>query len=71
MINNVVLASKWGAAVCCKRYSSDSIVIESRDMKYKSNTTSLRDNFPGFACWGDLILNEFQNQFCSCSAQIG
>ena len=26
-------------------------------------------NFPGFACWGDLILSEYQNQFCACSAQ--
>ena len=33
------------------------------------NTNALRDNFPGFACWGDLILSEFQNQFCACSAQ--
>ena len=26
--------------------------------------TVLRDNFPGLACWGYLILSEFQNQFC-------
>ena len=26
-----------------------------------------RDNFPRFACWGDLILIQFQNQFCACS----
>ena len=32
---------------------------------------ALRDNFTGFACWGDLILREFQNQFCACSAQPG
>ena len=32
-------------------------------------TTALRDNFPRFACWGDLILSEFQNQLCACSAQ--
>ena len=30
---------------------------------------ALRDNFTGFACWGDLILREFQNQFCACSSQ--
>ena len=29
----------------------------------------LRNNFPGFACWGDSISSEFQNQFCACSAQ--
>ena len=34
-----------------------------------SNTTALRDNFPGFACWGDFILIKFQNKFCACSAQ--
>ena len=33
--------------------------------------TALRNNFPGFACWGDLILSEFQNQSCACSAQSG
>ena len=27
------------------------------------------DNFPGFACWGGLILSGFQNQFCACSVQ--
>ena len=34
-------------------------------------TTVLCDNFPRFACWGDLILSEFQNQFCACLAQPG
>ena len=34
-------------------------------------TTAVRDDFPGFACWGDLILSKFQNQFCACSAQPG
>ena len=34
-------------------------------------TNAFRNNFPGFACWGDLILSEFQNQFCACSAQPG
>ena len=32
-------------------------------------TTSLRDNFPRFACLGDLILSKFQNKFFDCSAQ--
>ena len=26
------------------------------------------DNFSGFTCWGDFILGEFQNQFCTYSA---
>ena len=26
---------------------------------------------PRFACWIDLILSEFQNQFCDCSAHPG
>ena len=34
-------------------------------------TTGLRNNLPEFACWGDLILRKFQNQFCACSAQPG
>ena len=34
-------------------------------------TTTLLDNLLWFACWGDLILSEFQNQFCACSAQPG
>ena len=34
-------------------------------------TTALRDNFPGFDFWGDLILSEFQNQFYACSSQPG
>ena len=29
----------------------------------KKYTTALRDNFPGFAYWGDLILSEFQISF--------
>ena len=33
------------------------------------HTTVFRHNFPGFACSGDLILSDFQNQFCACSAQ--
>ena len=35
------------------------------------HTTVLGDNFPGFACWGNLILSEFQNNFYACSAQPG
>ena len=31
----------------------------------------LCNNFLGFACWKDLILSEFQNQFYACSAQPG
>ena len=29
------------------------------------------DNFPRFACWGGLILSEFQNHICACSTQQG
>ena len=36
-----------------------------------ANTTEFRDNFPGFACWGALILRKLQSQFCACSAQPG
>ena len=55
-------------------------VIISNDIKARliygitmksSHTTLLRDNSRVFACWGDLILNEFKNQFCACSAQPG
>ena len=31
-----------------------------------SYTTALCDNFPGFSCWGDFILNKFQNHFGAC-----
>ena len=31
----------------------------------------LHDNFPGFACWADLILSEFQNHSCAYSAHQG
>ena len=34
-----------------------------------THTTALRDNFSGFACLRNLILSEFQYQFCACSAQ--
>ena len=34
-------------------------------------TTVFYDYFPVFDCWGDLILSEFQNQFCACSVQPG
>ena len=37
----------------------------------RSYTTVLNDNFHGFACWGDLILSKFQNQFYDCSAWPG
>ena len=40
-------------------------------MLYAIYTTALRDNFPGFACWGYLILSKFQNKFCACSEQPG
>ena len=36
-ITNVVLTSTWGIAVFWKRDSSDSRVIERRDMKDKNN----------------------------------
>ena len=36
-----------------------------------ANTTEFRDNFPGFACWGALILRKLQSLFCACSAQPG
>ena len=36
-----------------------------------NNTTVLCNSFPMIACWGDLILSEFQNQFCTCSSQPG
>ena len=35
------------------------------------NTTALRDNFPRFACWGDLVFSKFQNPFRAWSAQPG
>ena len=34
-----------------------------------AHTTDFRGNFPGFACWGDFILNEFKNRFCAYSEQ--
>ena len=34
-------------------------------------TTALGNNFPGFVCWGVLILSKFQNQFCACAEQPG
>ena len=37
----------------------------------KYTTTVLRDNIPGFPCWGYFILSKFQNQFCACSAHPG
>ena len=41
-------------------------------LMFKSyHTTALRDNFPRFSCWEDLILREFQDQFCACSARPG
>ena len=36
-----------------------------------NNTTVLCNSFPMIACWGDLILSEFQNQFCTCSSHPG
>ena len=30
---------------------------------------AFQNNFYGFACRGDLILSEFQNQFCALSAK--
>ena len=32
---------------------------------------AFRDNFPGFACWGDFILRKSQNQFCAYSEHPG
>ena len=38
---------------------------------FPTHTTALRDNFTGFACWGNLILRSFQNQFYACSEHPG
>ena len=38
---------------------------------YYRDTTALRNNFPGFACWGDLILSQFKNQFFPCLVKPG
>ena len=46
------------------------IVLSPLDLRSNiSYTTAFHGKFPRFACWGDLILSQFQNQFCACSAQ--
>ena len=47
------------------------IVTKDIDNNVFNYNTAFRDNFPRFACWGDLILIEFKNQFCAFSAQPG
>ena len=39
------------------------IILYQQHLKVSGYTTVLRYNFPGYACLGDFILSEFQNQF--------
>ena len=47
------------------------MIIHQQHLKVSGYTTVLRYNFSGFACLGDFIFSDFQNQFFACSAQPG
>ena len=47
------------------------VILVIQVVSQRSILGALRDSFSGFACWGDLVLSGFQNQFCACSSQPG